>query len=184
MPWAPDYYVFFDEWYQKGVSRGIAPCSNECGSLSHCARFVFSRALSTKPTPPSNTQRRPGPAQYAVGSRVSPPAHTKPRSLTLPASLLVPVPALASCHGHPSCLVLLALAAVLPPLLLPPAPPLRPPCPRRTLLLLVVSPLLARACLPTDEAASAHAGLCTRMNKHTHKNCVTCLKTAKGRTEE
>jgi len=49
LPWAPDYYVFFDEWYQKGVSRGIAPCSNECGSLSHCARFVFSRALSTKP---------------------------------------------------------------------------------------------------------------------------------------
>ena len=38
--------------------------------------------------------------------------------------------------------------------------------------------------MPTDEAESAHAGLCTRMNKHTHRHCATCLKTAKGRTEE
>ena len=34
-------YSIFDKWYQKSISRGIAPGSNECGSLSHCARFVF-----------------------------------------------------------------------------------------------------------------------------------------------
>ena len=43
----------FDFRYQRGVSRGIAPGSNECGSLNHCARLVFfSLALSTKSTPP------------------------------------------------------------------------------------------------------------------------------------
>ena len=36
------------------------------------------------------------------------------------------------------------------------------------------------AAVPTDEAESAHADLCTRMNKHTHQHCATCLKTAKG----
>jgi len=37
---------FFDQWYLSGVSRGNAPGSNECGSFSHCARFVcFSRAI-------------------------------------------------------------------------------------------------------------------------------------------
>jgi len=39
------------------------------------------------------------------------------------------------------------------------------------------------AAVPTDEAESAHADLCTRMNKHAHKHCETCLKTAKGRTK-
>ena len=39
------------------------------------------------------------------------------------------------------------------------------------------------AAVPTDEAESAHADLCTRMNKHTHQQCATCLKTAKGRTK-
>jgi len=34
--------------------------------------------------------------------------------------------------------------------------------------------------VPTDEAKSAHADLCSRMNKHTHQHCITCLKTAKG----
>ena len=39
--------------YQKGVSRGIAPGSNECGSLNHCARFVFplSRAIDYTDSP-------------------------------------------------------------------------------------------------------------------------------------
>ena len=40
------------------------------------------------------------------------------------------------------------------------------------------------AAVPTDEAESAHADLCTRMNKHTHQHRATCLKTAKGRTKE
>jgi len=40
------------------------------------------------------------------------------------------------------------------------------------------------AAVPTDEAESAHADLCTRMNKHKHQHCETCLKTAKGRTKE
>jgi len=39
------------------------------------------------------------------------------------------------------------------------------------------------AAVPTDEAESAHADLCTRMNKHTHQHSATCLKTAKSRTE-
>jgi len=39
------------------------------------------------------------------------------------------------------------------------------------------------AAVPTDEAEPAHADLCTRMNKHTHQHCATCLKKAKGRTE-
>jgi len=34
-------FRFFDWWYQKSVSRCFAPGSNECRSLSHCARFVF-----------------------------------------------------------------------------------------------------------------------------------------------
>ena len=38
--------------------------------------------------------------------------------------------------------------------------------------------------VPTDEAESAHADLCTQMNKHTHQHCATCLKTAKGRSKE
>jgi len=40
------------------------------------------------------------------------------------------------------------------------------------------------AAVPTDEAESEHADLSTRMNKHTHQHCVTCLKTAKGRTKD
>ena len=40
------------------------------------------------------------------------------------------------------------------------------------------------AAVPTDEAESTHADLCTQMNKHTHQHCVTCLKTAKGRTNK
>ena len=37
------------------------------------------------------------------------------------------------------------------------------------------------AAVPTDEAESAHADLCTRMNKYTHQHCATWLKTAKGK---
>jgi len=29
------------QWFQKGVGLGVAPSSNECGSLSQCARFVI-----------------------------------------------------------------------------------------------------------------------------------------------
>jgi len=39
------------------------------------------------------------------------------------------------------------------------------------------------AAVPTDEAESAHAGLCMRMNKLTHQHFAACLKTAKGRTK-
>ena len=39
-------------WYQKGASLNIAPGSNECGSLGHCARFVFlSRAIDQTGSP-------------------------------------------------------------------------------------------------------------------------------------
>ena len=44
-------------WYQKGASRSIAPGSNECGSLSHCARACLhlSRYRSFFSLPPPHS---------------------------------------------------------------------------------------------------------------------------------
>ena len=42
---------------EKGVSRGIAPGSNECGSLNHCARFVFPLSRYRTNRPPSSVAK-------------------------------------------------------------------------------------------------------------------------------
>ena len=48
-------FRFSSWWYQKGASRGFSPSVQV--NLSHCARFVFPLALSTKPTLPPMWQR-------------------------------------------------------------------------------------------------------------------------------
>ena len=121
-------------WYQKGLSRVIAPGSNECGSLNHCARLVFlSHAIDCTGSPSYLLCSESGSSlPTVVRCSCSAGPHVIFRShLDLNfdvASLLAPFSVFVGfSSSFPSFLALVAALLLLFPPLPPPLLPVHPP---------------------------------------------------------